>query len=162
MFACATDRGVCLLEFTNRRMLETEFQDLQKRLEAVILAGENTHIIQLKNELKEYFDGNRTDFSVNLHTPTTPFRQKAWDMLMTIPYGKTASYAEQALKIGNPNAVRAVANANGHNRIAIVIPCHRVIGSDGSLTGYAGGLPRKEWLLMHEGAIPIQKQLKKF
>ncbi|MDF1699306.1 MAG: methylated-DNA--[protein]-cysteine S-methyltransferase [Saprospiraceae bacterium] len=162
MFACSTDKGICLLEFTDRRMLETEFEDLQKRLNAVILSGENDHLKQLKQELAEYFQGARTEFEVSLDTPTTPFRQKVWDMLVQIPFGKTASYKEQALKIGNPKAVRAVASANGHNRVAIVIPCHRVIGSDGSLTGYAGGLDRKKWLLELEGSYQKSNQLEIF
>lgn len=147
MYACATDEGVCLLEFTDRRMLETEFKDLRKRLNAVILPGINHHLEQLEQEVSAYFAGELQTFSVALHTPSTPFRQQVWDQLMTIPYGQTRSYAEQARRIGNPKAVRAVASANGHNRVAIVIPCHRVIGSDGSLTGYAGGLARKQWLL---------------
>lgn len=159
MWACATEKGVCLLEFTDRRMLETEFEDLQHRLDAVILAGKNKHIEQLDQELKEYFDGKRRIFEVSLHTPTTPFRMKVWNKLLEIPYGETTSYKEQSVRIGNPNAVRAVANANGHNRVAIVIPCHRVIGSDGSLTGYAGGLDRKKWLLQHEGAYDGAQQL---
>jgi len=162
MFVCSTENGICLLEFTDRRMLETEFEDLQKRLDAVILPGENDHIQQLKQELAEYFQGERKSFEVALDTPTTPFRQKVWDMLVQIPYGKTASYKEQAIKIGNPNAVRAVANANGQNRVAIVIPCHRVIGSDGSLTGYAGGLDRKKWLLELEGSYKKPNQLSMF
>lgn len=147
MYACATDQGLCLLEFTDRRMLETEFKDLRKRLNAVILPGLNEHLRQTEQEITEYFAGQRQSFSVSLHTPSTPFRQQVWEELITIPYGTTRSYAEQAVRIGNPKAVRAVASANGHNRVAIIIPCHRVIGSDGSLTGYAGGLARKQWLL---------------
>jgi len=162
MYACASDDGICLLEFTDRRMLETEFEDLQHRLDATILAGANKHIKQLEKELKEYFDGDRKIFDVSLHTPTTPFRQKVWDLLLTIPFGKTVSYQDQANGIKNPKAVRAVASANGHNRVAIVIPCHRVIGSDGSLTGYAGGLDRKKWLLKHEGAYKHGDQLEIF
>lgn len=158
MVACATDQGLCLLEFTDRRMLDTQFEDLQRRLQAVILHGENEHIKQTEVELVEYFAGKRTSFDVPLHTPTTPFRQQVWDTLVQIPFGATASYAEQAHRLGKPKAVRAVANANGHNRVAIIIPCHRVIGSDGSLTGYAGGLHRKEWLLTHEGVLPPQRQ----
>lgn len=159
MYVCATDQGICLLEFTDRRMLETEFEDLQRRLQAVILAGANKHTKQLKSELAEYFERSRTTFDVSLHTPSTPFRQQVWELLQDIPYGSTVSYKEQAVKLGNENAVRAVANANGHNRVAIVIPCHRVIGSDGSLTGYAGGLDRKRWLLRHEGADLQAEQL---
>lgn len=150
MYVCATERGVCLLEFTDRRMLETEFVDLQKRLDAVILFGRNQHIDQLTIELQEYFEGKRTKFDVALDTPTTPFRQTVWEVLKRIPYGETTTYGLQATSLGKHSAVRAVASANGHNRVAIVIPCHRVIGADGSLTGYAGGLERKRWLLDHE------------
>ncbi|WP_020527582.1 bifunctional transcriptional activator/DNA repair enzyme AdaA [Flexithrix dorotheae] len=150
MFVCATDEGICLLEFTDRRMLETEFSDLQKRLNAVILVGENEFIIQLKQELEEYFSGTRSAFSVKLHTPGTAFQNSVWGALQQIPYGETRSYQEQAEILNKPKAVRAVASANGHNRIAIVIPCHRVIGKDGKLVGYAGGLERKKWLLEFE------------
>lgn len=150
MFVCATDEGICLLEFVDRRMLETEFEDLQRRLKAPIVAGENAHTKQLKQELEEYFSGSRKDFTVRLLTPGTDFQNAVWQALGTIPYGETASYQEQATRLNNPKAVRAVARANGMNRIAIVIPCHRVIGKDGSLTGYAGGLERKRWLLDHE------------
>ena len=150
MYACATDQGICLLEFTERRMLETEFHDLQKRLNAVILVGENKHTRQLKLELAEYFAGERLHFDVPLHYPGTPFQRSVWEALIEIPFGTTRSYQQQAEYLNKPKAIRAVASANGHNRIAIVIPCHRVIGKDGSLTGYAGGLERKRWLLEHE------------
>jgi AraC family transcriptional regulator, regulatory protein of adaptative response / methylated-DNA-[protein]-cysteine methyltransferase len=150
MFAGATETGVCLLEFTDRRMLETEIGDLQRMLGATVLAGGNAHTRQLALELGEYFAGTRKRFDVRLHTPGSDFQRKAWSALLDIPYGTTVSYRSQAEAIGQPAAVRAVASANGHNRVAIVIPCHRVIGSDGSLTGYAGGLERKRWLLEHE------------
>lgn len=150
MFACASAEGLCLLEFTNRRMLETEFKDLRKRLNAIILPGENPHLDRVQVEMQEYFDGNRKEFSIPLHTPGTPFQQSVWQGLMAIPYGETRSYKEQAIALGNPKAIRAVASGNGHNRISIIIPCHRVIGSDGSLVGYGGGLHRKEWLLDFE------------
>ena len=153
MFAGATENGVCLLEFTDRRMLETEIGDLQRRLGAAVLVGWNEHSRQLERELGEYFQGTRTAFSVRLDTPGTDFQRMAWSALQEIPYGKTVSYQAQATAIGRPTAVRAVASANGHNRVAIVIPCHRVIGSDCSLTGYAGGLERKRWLLDHERRI---------
>ena len=152
MFAGASSQGICLLEFTDRRMLETEFRDLRKRLNAVILPGENPHLVQVERELQEYFQGKRKKFSVPLHTPGTEFQQSVWQGLQEIPYGQTRSYKEQAINLGNPKAVRAVASANGHNRIAIIIPCHRVIGSDGKLVGYGGGLHRKKWLLDHEKA----------
>ncbi len=150
MFACATDSGVCLVEFTNRKMLETEFKDLMKRLNAVILPGANSHLEQVQKELNEYFDGKRKIFTIPLHTPGTEFQQKVWEALKEIPYGETRSYKQQAIRLNNPKAVRAVASANGNNRVAIIIPCHRVIGENGDLTGYAGGLSRKRWLLDHE------------
>ncbi|MBJ7536278.1 bifunctional transcriptional activator/DNA repair enzyme AdaA [Marinomonas transparens] len=152
MFVCATEKGICLLEFVDRRMLESEFEDLQKRLKATIITGENQHTKQLKQELEAYFSGARKNFTVPLQTPGTDFQNQVWQALGTIPYGETASYQEQAIRLNNPKAVRAVARANGMNRIAIIIPCHRVIGKDGSLTGYAGGLERKRWLLDHEKA----------
>lgn len=147
MFACATQKGLCLLEFTDRRMLEREFKDLCKRLDAVILPGENSILNQVQEEIHEYMDGKRSEFTIPLHTPGTEFQNSVWELLKGIPYGETRSYQEQANLLGNPKAARAVANANGMNRIAIIIPCHRVIGSNGELTGYAGGLGRKKWLL---------------
>ena len=150
MFGGATDEGVCLTEFTDRRMLETEFQDLGRLLNARVLHGTNAHLEQLQQELAEYFDGKREQFTIPLHMPGTPFQQLVWKRLQDIPYGKTASYKEQAIRLERPNAVRAVARANGCNRVAIVIPCHRVIGENGLLTGYSGGLHRKQWLLDFE------------
>ena len=150
MFVCATDNGICLLEFVDRRMLETEFKDLQKLLNANIISGENEHIEQVKKEIDEYFSGTRKIFDVNLETPGTDFQNRVWKNLQEIEYGTTTTYQEQAQKINNPRAVRAVASANGYNRIAIVIPCHRVIGKDGKMTGYGGGIERKKWLIAHE------------
>lgn len=150
MFIGANENGLCLLEFTDRRMLETEFRDLQYRLNAVILHGENDITKQTKRELTEYFDGKRTEFSIPLNAPGTDFQQTVWEGLQHIPFGETRSYQQQAEFLNNPKAVRAVASANGMNRISIVIPCHRVIGKDGSLTGYGGGLERKKWLLEFE------------
>lgn len=150
MFVCATDNGVCLLEFVDRRMLETEFEDLQKRLKAHIIAGENEHMKQGKKEIMEYFEGKRKTFEVKLVTPGTHFQNLIWENLKAIAFGKTSTYQQQAEKINKPKAVRAVASANGRNRIAIIIPCHRVIGKDGKMTGYGGGIERKKWLLQHE------------
>jgi len=150
MFVCATDHGICLLEFVDRRMLETEFKDLQRLLKAKIITGENEHIKQVKKELAAYFEGKRTSFDVPLHTPGTAFQNTVWNALQQIPYGETTTYSIQAAKINNPKAIRAVAAANGYNRISILVPCHRVIGSDGKLTGYGGGIERKRWLLNHE------------
>lgn len=150
MFICATDKGVCLLEFVDRRMLETEFKDLQRLLKANIIAGENNHTKQAKKQITEYFAGTRTQFTVALDTPGTEFQNSVWQCLQSVSYGTTASYQQQAEKLGNAKAVRAVASANGFNRISIIVPCHRVIGKNGQLTGYGGGLERKRWLLEHE------------
>lgn len=147
MIVCATSQGICLLEFADRKMLETELKSIAKLLNATIIQGNNAHFDRLTFELMEYFDGKRQSFSVPLHTPGSDFQMKVWNALQQIAYGQTKSYKAQAISIGNPESVRAVANANGMNRIAILIPCHRVIGSDGQLTGYGGGLWRKKYLL---------------
>ncbi|MCX2680011.1 methylated-DNA--[protein]-cysteine S-methyltransferase [Galbibacter sp. EGI 63066] len=150
MFVCATDNGICLLEFVDRRMLETEFKDLQKLLNANIIAGENEHIKQAKKEITEYFEGKRKRFDVKLETPGTDFQNLIWNSLRETEYGNTVTYQQQAEKTNKPKAVRAVARANGFNRVAIIIPCHRVIGKDGKMTGYGGGIERKHWLIGHE------------
>ena len=107
-------------------------------------------------QLHEYFDGKRHDFDLVLNPVGTDFQKEVWNALHEIPHGKTSSYMKQSKRLGDVKAIRAVANANGKNPIAIIIPCHRVIGSDGSLTGYAGGLWRKKWLLDHEN--PVKQQ----
>nr|WP_280642553.1 methylated-DNA--[protein]-cysteine S-methyltransferase [Gilliamella bombicola] len=150
MFVCSTNQGICLLEFVDRRMLETEFEQLQKQLKMKIIFGDNNHIKQTKKEIEEYFQGKRQHFNIKLHTPGTDFQNNVWDCLKQIPYGKLTTYKQQAEKINNPQAIRAVASANGFNRVAIIVPCHRVIGSNGELMGYGGGLERKRWLIEHE------------
>jgi AraC family transcriptional regulator of adaptative response/methylated-DNA-[protein]-cysteine methyltransferase len=153
MFVCATERGVCLLEFVDRRALETEFRDLQHLFRANIIAGENTHTRQAEKEIGEYFAGLRQSFDVALDTPGSEFQRSVWEGLQGISFGDTAHYQALATEIGKPTAVRAVASANGANRVAIVIPCHRIIGKDGSMTGYGGGIARKAWLISHEDKI---------
>jgi AraC family transcriptional regulator of adaptative response/methylated-DNA-[protein]-cysteine methyltransferase len=150
MIAGATDDGICLLEFTDRRMLETQFIRLKKYLKAELMAGKSPYFDSLKKELEEYFDGKRKVFSIPLVVPGTDFQKNVWNVLRGIPYGKTRSYKEQAVAMNNIKAIRAVATANGDNRLSIIIPCHRVIGSDGSMTGYGGGIWRKQWLLALE------------
>lgn len=150
MIAGATSEGICLLEFTERRMFEFELKELRRLLKANFVYGINEHITNLEKELNEYFEGNRKAFDVPLVTPGTDFQKSVWHQLVTIPYGCTRSYEEQARAIGKLKAIRAVAKANGFNRISVVVPCHRVIGKDGSLTGYGGGLWRKRWLLDFE------------
>ena len=147
MLAGATETGICLLDFTDRRMLATLLQRLQRRLKAVFVPGDSPYFEQLEQELKEYFAGKRSAFQTPLHPVGTDFQCRVWDLLRAIPHGRTRSYQEQATLLGNPDAVRAVAKANGDNCIAILIPCHRVIGKDGHLTGYGGGLQRKQYLL---------------
>lgn len=107
-------------------------------------------------QLREYFNGDRTTFDLQLNPTGTDFQKKVWEALLKIPYGKTCSYMELSKTLGDPKAIRAVAAANGKNPLWIIVPCHRVIGSDGSLTGYAGGLSRKKWLLEHES--PFKQQ----
>jgi AraC family transcriptional regulator of adaptative response/methylated-DNA-[protein]-cysteine methyltransferase len=153
MIAGATDEGICLLEFAERRMLETQLRRLSKRLGAVFVPGSNRWIDQLDRELRAYFDGASKGFDIPLVIRGTEFQKLAWDALLKIPYGETRTYEEQARVMGRASAVRAVGRANGDNRIAIVIPCHRVIGSDGRLTGYGGGLWRKRALLELEQGV---------
>jgi len=150
MLAGATDEGVCILEFTNRIRLEKEITELQNLLNAVSTPGRNKHLDQLETELKEYFEGKRKHFEVAIHTPGNDFAQSVWQALQEIPYGATCSYKEQADRMNNPKAIRAIASTNGRNRLAIIIPCHRVIGSNGSMTGYAAGVDKKKWLLKFE------------
>ena len=150
MAAAATKEGICLLEFTSRPALESEFNKLALSFNETVKSGSNKHLRALKKQLKEYFRGKRKEFSLPLITPGSDFQLAVWDELRKIPYGKTISYLELAKSIKNPGAVRAVAAANGSNRISIIIPCHRVIGSDGNLIGYGGGLDKKRWLIDHE------------
>jgi len=150
LIAGATDEGICLLEFTDRRRASRECRDLVKLLRQTLEEGDNAHLHNLKKQLNDYFNGDLKKFTVPLVTPGTDFQKEVWNELLEIPFGKTRSYQEQANALNKPDSVRAVANANGMNRISIVIPCHRVIGSDGRLTGYGGGLKRKKWLLDHE------------
>jgi len=153
LVAGANAQGVCLLEFSDRRMLETQFETLRRRFSVPLAPGSNNHLKQLQDELKRYFDGALKRFTVKLSYPGTSFQEDVWSELLKIPYGQTRSYQEMATAVGTPRAVRAVGTANGKNRIAIVIPCHRVVNKNGNLGGYGGGLRRKEFLLKLEGAM---------
>ena len=153
MIACANENGICMLEFSDRKSLSKELEDISKYFQANIIQGENPHFKTLETELTEYFEGKRLDFTVPLAPVGTDFQKNVWQILRTIPYGTTRSYQQQADILGNPKAVRAVANANGLNKISIIIPCHRVIGTNGTLTGYGGGIWRKQKLLELEKAI---------
>ncbi len=153
MTAAATRKGVCLLEFNGGERVNTEFEDLKKIFDAAAKEGSNMHLNLLKKELEEYFARSRKVFTVSLDIPGSDFQIKVWEQILLIPYGKTISYKGQAEAMGNVDAVRAVAHANGQNRVSIVIPCHRIIGSNGKLVGYGGGLWRKKWLLDFEKGI---------
>ena len=146
------DGGLCLLEFAERRMLDTQLKRLSQRMGRVFLPGDHPMMERVKTELDAYFNGTLRKFTVPLQAPGTEFQESVWAALPAIPYGETRSYADVAEKIDHGDAVRAVGRANGDNRIAIIIPCHRVVGSDGELTGYGGGLWRKEYLLAMEQA----------
>lgn len=156
MVVCATNEGICLLEFTNRHYIEKEFSDLRRLLNTKIVEGSNHHIVQVQKEIIEYFSGERTTFSVALHTPGTELQQNVWAFLQSIQFGKTLTYKQQAVLMGMPSSIRPIANANGKNRIAIIIPCHRVIGTNGDMIGYGAGIERKKWLLEFESRLTYQ------
>ncbi len=147
LIVAANNRGVCLLEFTDQQRLEAQFRTLKKLFSSAIVPGENPHLVLLRKELDQYFAGKIRQFSVPLIYPGTPFQERVWSELLRIPYGETRSYEELARRIGSADGQRAVGHANGTNRIAIVIPCHRVVNKDGKLGGYGGGLWRKQFLL---------------
>jgi AraC family transcriptional regulator, regulatory protein of adaptative response / methylated-DNA-[protein]-cysteine methyltransferase len=148
-----SNKGICLLEFTDRRMLEAQFDVLRKRFDCPVAPGTNSLTDELKSQLAQYFVGERKNFDLPLYAPGTTFEEKVWNALQKIPYGETCSYAELASRIGDSAAIRAVGRANGKNRIAIVIPCHRVVNKNGKLGGYGGGLWRKQYLLDLERGI---------
>lgn len=150
MLAVVNSRSVCQLEFADRRGLEAGYAEMRRRFKLPVVPGENSVMKQVRAELAEYFAGKRREFTVELALLGTPFQQKVWRELLRIPHGETVSYEEVASRLGVPRAVRAVARANGANRICVLVPCHRVIGKDGSLTGYGGGLWRKRHLLEQE------------
>ncbi len=152
MIGGATEGRLVLLEFGDGRKVTFQFNQLGRLLRCTFEVANDPVIDEVRGQLAEYFAGTRFEFDLPLHTPGTAFQRAVWAELRRIPSGVTRSYAQQAAAIGRPTAVRAVAHANGDNRIAIVIPCHRVVGSDGSLTGYGAGLWRKRELLLREAA----------
>lgn len=147
MVMAATEKGICMFEFADCKHLELELKQLTDAFKATLMPGESPHFETLKKQMSEYFKGERKEFDVPLDLVGTEFQKQVWLSLTQIPYGQTTTYARQAELIGKPKAVRAVANANGKNKISIILPCHRVIGSNGTLTGYGGGIERKKWLL---------------
>ena len=147
MLAAATERELVMLEFVDRRMLPTQVRRIRERLGAVFVPDSNAVIEATACSLATYFDGELRSFDTPLLALGTPFQTDVWAALREIPYGETESYAELARRVGRPSAVRAVGRANGMNALAIVVPCHRVVGADGRLVGYGGGLWRKQRLL---------------
>lgn len=158
MAAAALDAGVCLLEYPDPQRLERQIGGLRKRFGPNLRDGDHEHLKALRGELTAYFAGDLKRFTVPLVAPGTPFEEKVWEALRQIPYGQTRSYVEIARDLGSPDGQRAVGRANGLNRIAIVIPCHRVVTHDGGLGGYGGGSWRKDRLLDLERS-PGQKTL---
>jgi methylated-DNA-[protein]-cysteine S-methyltransferase len=142
LLLAAGESGICRVAFHSQ---ENEIADCPD--------ASHPFLVQLKAELKLYFEGTLKKFTVPLELHGTDFRKKVWNTVAEIPYGKTVSYLELSKSMNQPEAIRAVANANAHNPLLIVIPCHRIIGSNGELTGYAGGLPQKRFLLEHEGSL---------
>jgi AraC family transcriptional regulator, regulatory protein of adaptative response / methylated-DNA-[protein]-cysteine methyltransferase len=147
LLAGAGNAGVCLLEYVDRDDLAQRTTHLSQRFGYPVGTGSHFHLDRLQTELADYFAGRLTQFTVPLWLHGTPFQKRVWAMLQQIPYGQTIAYEELARRIDQPTAVRAVARANGANRIYLLVPCHRVIGKNGQLTGYAGGLWRKQRLL---------------
>lgn len=148
MLAIGSDEHLILLEFAERRGLETELKRLRSRY--AIIPGTTAPLRSIRRELDEYFAGQRRTFDTPLRMIGTEFQRRVWEELMRIPYGEAISYMELAQRTGRPTAFRAVAQANGANQLAVIIPCHRVINASGKIGGYGGGVPRKEWLLRME------------
>ncbi|HRO42996.1 MAG TPA: methylated-DNA--[protein]-cysteine S-methyltransferase [Flavipsychrobacter sp.] len=150
MLGAATDEGLCIFDYAHRKMIGTILSRVQTRLQTKAIEGDHQHFDALEKQLEEYLNGSRQQFTLPLHLIGSNFQVSVWRALQQIPYGETRSYKKQSIALGDENAVRAVARANGENGIAIIVPCHRVIGESGSLVGYSGGVRIKQWLLEHE------------
>lgn len=150
MIAIANEEALYLLEFVDRRGLEKEIERLRDRTKSAIIPGHTQPMASIEKELNQYFDGKLREFKTPLFLLGSPFQKRVWEELRKIPYGRTVSYSDLATSIGRPTAYRAVAQANGANQFAIIIPCHRVINTNGELGGYGGGITRKKWLITHE------------
>lgn len=147
MTAIAHQNALVLLEFSDRENLDAEILSLEKIYQSEILVAQNKILRQTENEIKSYFSRQLKTFTVPIELNGTEFQQNVWNYLQTISYGKSITYKQQAIEMENLLGIRAIASANGKNKLAIVVPCHRVLGTDGKLTGYAGGIERKQYLL---------------
>jgi AraC family transcriptional regulator, regulatory protein of adaptative response / methylated-DNA-[protein]-cysteine methyltransferase len=147
MIAAANETHLLLFEFARRTLFDAQLERVKRAFDCDFERGDSPIVTMLRAQLAEYFRARRRAFDIPIDVPGTPFQTLVWNQLQRIPIGTTTTYKRVAEAIGHPSAVRAVARANGDNRVAILIPCHRVIGSDGTLTGYGGGLPRKKQLL---------------
>ena len=150
MIAAVNDNGIYQFDYEYRKMMPRIKERIAEFTGEDFEPGEHPLHTLLEAQMNEYFDGNRKEFDLPLQLAGSSFQQKVWNNLLEIPYGETRSYKKQSQVFGDEKAIRAIATANGANTHAIIIPCHRVIGADGSLTGYAGGLHHKKWLLEHE------------
>ncbi len=150
MLAIGDEEELYLLEFIDRKGLKREIERLIVKTKSNIDFGRTSPIDQIEQELDEYFKGKRKEFKTKMNICGSTFQKEVWQELMNIPYGETRTYLQQARAIGKPTSFRAVANANGANQFAIIIPCHRVINTNGKLGGYGGGIEKKKWLLEHE------------
>jgi AraC family transcriptional regulator of adaptative response/methylated-DNA-[protein]-cysteine methyltransferase len=150
MLSIGYEKALCYLTFVIEQEIEPEINQFARKTKATIQMNKVESIISIEKELGAYFQGKLIVFKTPCHALGTPFQQRAWDALRQIPFAQIRSYKEQAVAIGNPSACRAVAGANSANPISIVIPCHRIINSNGNLGGYAGGIDKKQWLLEHE------------
>jgi AraC family transcriptional regulator, regulatory protein of adaptative response / methylated-DNA-[protein]-cysteine methyltransferase len=150
MIAVADEKALYLLEFVETRHLEKEMKRLQLKAKTPIVSGRTKILDQIEKELTQYFQGKLISFKTPYQLQGSPFQRQVWEELKAIPTGETRSYFDIAVSVGIPTGYRAVAQANGANKLAIMIPCHRVINKSGALGGYGGGLSRKQWLLNHE------------
>lgn len=150
ILAISDEEGLFLLEFIGRRGLGKEIERLKIKTKSVIIPGRSAAIDLVKEELERYFSGKLKEFKTPIHLLGSDFQQAVWKELMKITYGDVRSYMAQAIAIGKPTGYRAVANANGANQLAIIVPCHRIINSNGNLGGYGGGIEKKKWLIEHE------------
>lgn len=155
------DNKLCMCDWRYRKMRTAIDKRLKSDLKADFVEGDSEVIIEAISQLESYFSGKRKEFNLPLHLVGTDFQKQVWNALLKIPFGKTLSYSALSESLQNPGAIRAVASANGANAISIIVPCHRIIGADGSLTGYAGGLPAKKKLLQLEGAF-LTEQMELF